>query len=369
MKILIMGFAKIKYMPYVNFYLDQLLNDAAPEHEIHLLYWNRDLKQEDTDRLGRCILHEFRCYQEDDVSRSSKIGNFLKYRKFAKKVLKRERFDFIFVLHSMPGVLLADTLTSKYRQKYVFDYRDSTYEHFLPYKKVIGALVKHSRATFVSSDGFRRFLPEKQKAKIHTSHNLLTDSLSHRDQRAQNGCPSDKIRIAFWGFIRHEQINRVLIERIAKDDRFELHYYGREQQVAFHLKAFAAEIHAENVRFHGEYKPEDRYEFVKNTDLIHNVYLDSNTLLAMGNKYYDGAIFRIPQICMPGSFMGDRATKAGIGCAIDPRDPDFTEQVYRYYTSLDPACFKKSCDDELERILSEYREGILLIKDVLKETR
>ena len=72
---------------------------------------------------------------------------------------------------------------------------------------------------------------------------------------------------------------------------------------------------------------------------------------------------------MPGSFMGDRATKAGIGCAIDPRDPDFTEQVYRYYTSLDPACFKKSCDDELERILSEYREGILLIKDVLKETR
>ena len=43
--------------------------------------------------------------------------------------------------------------------------------------------------------------------------------------------------------------------------------------------------------FHGDYKPEDRYTFVRNTDLIHNIYKDGNMMLAMGNKYYDGLIF------------------------------------------------------------------------------
>ena len=45
MKILIMGFSKIKYMPYINFYLGNI--DVAA-NDVHLLYWNRDLMPEDT---------------------------------------------------------------------------------------------------------------------------------------------------------------------------------------------------------------------------------------------------------------------------------------------------------------------------------
>ena len=61
--------------------------------------------------------------------------------------------------------------------------------------------------------------------------------------------------------------------------------------------------------FHGEYKPEDRYTFVRSTDLIHNIYKDRNMMLAMGNKYYDGLIFYIPQLCMKGSFMGEKCAE------------------------------------------------------------
>lgn len=357
MKILIMGFSKIKYMPYMNFYLENL---DKSKNEIHLLYWNRDLQEEDTKAYQGVNLQEFKAYQEDEVSKLSKVKNFIKYRKFAKKLIKKEKFDFIIVLHSLPAVLIAKSLTKKYKSKYIFDYRDSTYEGFAPFKRIIGNLVKASYATFVSSDGFRKFLPQSEK--LYTSHNILMDSLKHREEKAEKGVGSDTIRIAFWGFIRHEALNREIIKKIAKDKRFELHYYGREQTTALNLKKYVQEITAENVFFHGEYKPEDRYDFVKNTDIIHNVYCDNNTLLAMGNKYYDGIIFYLPQICMQGSFMGESVEKNGVGWQVNPYDEDFTEQIYVNYKQMQKDVFYNCCDRRLDEVLQEYGAGVDIVK-------
>lgn len=363
MKILIMGFTKIKYMPYMNFYLE---NIDCKANEVHFLYWNRDEQAEDTSFLEGVTLHEFCRKQDDDVARLSKVGSFIRYRKYARRIIKKGNFDFIIVLHSLTGVLIYDTLCKKYKNKFIFDYRDSTYERFAPFKNIVGKLVKASSATFVSSDAFRCFLPSECEEKIFTSHNLLVDSLSHREEKQIHGIESEKIRIAFWGFIRHEEINRMLIERIAKDLRFELHYYGREQQVALNLKQYAKEIHAANVFFHGEYKPEDRYRFVRSTDLIHNIYDDANMMLAMGNKYYDGAIFKIPLLCAQGSFMAEKATESGIGFECNPMDTDFTDKIYDYYASIDKTLFEHSCDLELQRVLCEYEAGRDLIHSCLR---
>ena len=357
MKILVIGFAKIKYMPYMNFYINNL---DKVKNDVHLLYWNRDLKEEDTSFLENVTLHEFKLYQEDDVGKLLKLKAFFKFRKCALDLVKNGNFDFVIFLHSLSGVLINDFLIKNYKGKYIFDYRDSTFEGFAPFKKIIHRLVRNSYATFVSSDAFRTLLPACDN--IYTSHNLLEDSLNHRNEKEQYGTESDKIRIAFWGFIRHEDINKEIIRKIAADDRFELHYYGREQQIALNLKKFAEKIGAKNVFFHGEYVSEDRYEFVRNTDLIHNIYLDRNVMLAMGNKYYDGIIFKIPLLCMKGSFMAERAENAGVGKGFDPYDDDFTNKIYSYYTSTnDLTC---AYDAELDRILKEYRAGIELLQNI-----
>ena len=364
MKILVMGFTKMKYMPYMNFYLQ---NIDANQHEVHILYWNRDIQDEATDQFSKYVLHEFRCYQEDDVSPVYKIKNFIKYRQYAKKVIREEKFDYIFVLHSLPAVLIADVLKRQYTGRYIFDYRDSTYEGFAPFKRIVGQIVGNSVATFVSSDAFRRFLPSQHKNKIYTSHNLLTDSLSHRDEKEKYGVVSDRIRIAFWGFIRHEVLNKEIIRKLANDSRFELHYYGREQQVAFNLKQYVQEIDARNVFFHGEYTPEERYTFARSTDLIHNLYHDDNTMLAMGNKYYDGVIFKIPQLCMRGSFMAEKAKKGRVGFSCDPNDADFANQVYAYYNQIDFQDLASCCDKELQEICREYDSGVAVIKSSIQK--
>ena len=363
MKVLIMGFTKIKYMPYINFYLESVSKDV---NEVHILYWNRDLKDEDISVLDGTTLHEFKCYQENDVSKASKIISFIKYRKYAKKIIKENDFDFIIFMHSLPGVVISDVLLKKYRGRMIFDYRDSTFESFSPFKKRVGKLVKASSATFVSSDAFRRFLPEDQKHKIYTTHNLLTEDFAFRDTKEKYGIVSDKIRLSFWGFIRHEEINKEIINKIAKDDRFELHYYGREQQIALNLKRYASDIRAKNIFFHGEYKPSDRYEFIKSTDIIHNIYCDSNMMLAMGNKYYDGLLFKMPQVCYKGSFMGSKNEQEGTGIALDPFEVDFTDKLFNYYTSLDFNDFRRRCDAVFSSVFSEYDHAKKIISAFVK---
>ncbi len=366
MKILIMGFGKIKFMPYMNFYLE---NIDTSKNDVHLLYWNRDLQQEETSHLQGVTLHEFKCYQEDDVSKFSKIRSFLQYRKFALSLLKKESFDFLYILHSLTGVVVYDYIKKHFKGKYVLDYRDSTYEALPPFKKIVAGLVNGSVITFVSSDAFRRFLPENTEEKIFTSHNILVDSLNHRDDKEKYGTQSDKIRVAFWGFIRHEEINIQLIKQFGSDNRFELHYYGREQQIAENLKAYVKENNISNVFFHGEYKPEDRYEFVKTTDVIHNIYYDDNMLLAMGNKYYDGIIFKIPQLCMKGSYMGESAQKNGIGYECDPYMRNFTDCVYNYVASISEEEFYLNCDSELDRVLKQHKDNIRKIKMISNKQR
>ena len=355
MKILIMGFAKIKYMPYLHFYLN---NIDCEKNDVHLLYWNRDLADEPLEQFDKLTLHEFRLYQEDDVSPVKKIVGFLKYQQFASKILKQS-FDRVIALHTFPGILNLDRLKKHYRGRYIFDYRDKTYEGLGFFKKWIAQLVEYSCASFVSSDGFREVLPDSPK--LHTSHNLSVEDLPLRQGLIPGGNPNERIRLGFWGFIRNEETNRILIEKIAADPRFELHYYGREQAIAKNLKAYAATL-TDRVFFHGEYQPKDRRSFVADTDLIHNIYEHGNMTAAMANKYYDGALFRLPQICMPDSYMGRRAEEAEIGFCCDPAAEDFTQQVYSYFTNLDREAFDRRCEAELAHILEEYNNGCAIIR-------
>ena len=350
MNILILGFSKIKYMPYLRFYLEHMDRSA---HRLHLVYWNRDGREERLAGLEGVALHEFAACQYDSMPTGRKLWNFLGYRRFVAKLIRRERFDRVVVLHSLPGILTYDLLKRRYRGRYLFDYRDITCERVLLYRRMIHGLVRDSWATFVSSNGFRNLLP--RTPNIYTSHNIAPGDLS----RGETGepVPSEKIRVCFWGFIRDEKVNLQMIDRFSRDDRFELHYYGREQRVACELKAHAGKIGARNVFFHGEYAPEEKYGFVRSTDLIHNVFSGEKMLPAMSNKYYDGVVFGIPQLCMKGSVMAQRAEARGIGIGCDPWDENFTGVVYRYYTSLSRPELEQACRREAETVLKEYQAG------------
>jgi len=339
-------------MPYMHFYIDQLKRTNC---EIHLLYWDRDGKPDSKAPEG-ITTYKLESYIEDSLPLMNKIPSFIKYRSYAYKVLKNQRYDLLIVLHSTPGVLLFDVLMSKYKEKYILDYRDFTYENIKFYKRLIHQLVKSSIATFVSSDAYRKFLPKVNK--IYTSHNLIAETIKYRDVRRSKPRGANPIKIRYWGFIRHTNINLNIINRLANDMRFELHYHGREQETGRYLKKYCVEKEINNVFFHGEYKPVDRYVFARETDLLHNIYEnDIKTTNAMGNKYYDGITFCIPQLCNQGSFMGEEVTKNGIGLECNPEDEDLGNDIFEYYNTINWNTFEKKCDQEVVRIMKELDDG------------
>lgn len=352
----------MKYMPYASFYLDAI---DFSKNEVEFVYWNRDLRNEDLSIYNKGIIfHEFREKMADSISKWNKIKHFFRYRNFVKKIINKQKFDFIISLHTFPGLLALDTLIKQYPKRYIFDYRDSTFESNRAFSLLVNKLALNAKAVFVSSDGFRKFLPDNEVETI-TSHNLLVDSLKHREDRKSHFVSSDRIRIAFWGFIRHFEHNKLIINKLANDNRFELHYYGREQETAIQLKKFVKEIDASNVVFHGEYNPIERYDFACKTDIIHNSYDDTNTLLAMGNKFYDGIIFRIPQLCMTGSYMAKRCEESGVGFGLNPSDEKYADKLYKLYHDLNKSKFDKACDRELDCILNEYVYGQKRLREIL----
>lgn len=356
MKVLVLGFTKISYMPYMNFYIEQLLKTNC---KIHLVYWARDLNP-DIEVPSEIKTYCFKEPMLDSKPLIKKIPYFIKYRNFVKKIIKNNKFELIIVLHSTPGVLLSDILIRKFKGKYIIDYRDFTYENISLYKKVVHKLINNSAITFVSSKGYLKFLPNSDN--IYISHNLQFHSHDERNVRRKKPRENNPIRIRFWGLIRHVEINKQIINRLGNDKRFELHYHGREQKSGQILRKYVEENSINNVFFHGEYRPSERIDFASKTDLLHNIYEnDIKTKYAMANKFYDGITFYLPQLCNKNSLMGQEVESNGLGIMVDPNDNNFADAIYEYYKNIDWDEFNLKCEIKLNKIIEEYNHG----KDIL----
>ncbi len=350
MRVLLLGFGKIAYMPYMNFYLDALSgrNDIVYD----LIYWDRDGKPDSTVPEIIKNVYKYEAHLEEQLPFKSKLKYFYGYRKFAMKMLRNNRYDRIVVLHTTPGLTLLDYLRKYYKGRYILDFRDISYEYIPIYRMLVGKLSQNAAVTFVSSNAFRKFLPSQER--VYTIHNYLEDSLKHIGLRSEFPRRRDVLRISYWGLVRHATANMKIIDALGNDPRFELHYYGRMQQAGRDMEAHAKEKSYSNVFFHGSYMPTERYTFAAETDLIHNIYaLDHTMGNAMGNKYYDGIIFEIPQICTEGSHMGDTISERGVGVTVDLDNKDMADILWNYYQQIDWEEFIEKCNKARELVLSE----------------
>jgi hypothetical protein len=353
----------MKFMPYVFVYLQQLIELKC---EITLFYWDR--RGEDDIPLPNEV--EVICHKyllENQIPKYRKIIAFLKYRRAAIKVMKARHYDKVIIFNTHFAVLLSDILLKHYRHKYIFDYRDETFERYKLYQKRLESIVLNSETTFISSDGFRQFMPPYEY--VYTMHNMTMADLAHREERRVFPRERDVIRIAFWGFVRDTEINIRLIEEFGNDKRFELRYYGKlEKQTGLAMHRYCTENAIHNVYLHGEYYPEERYKFARTTDILLNAYTErkGENKRAMSNKFYDGIIFYIPQICTHGVFAGEEVVKHGVGIAFDPARP-FADRLYQYYNDMDWGTFEKNCDVRLDAVLKEQENSHELLKKMVME--
>ena len=325
MKIGMIGFCNLNIMQYLYKYTN-VLDAVGADYDV--LYWNRlGIPEEKTFR-GSCLSYdkELNSYQPF----YKKIATFLGYMAFVRKTLKKNRYDKLIVLTTPTAMLLWDRLLGKYRNRYIFDFRDITKEHKLrPYKKLVGKLMDSAYVTMISSKGFLPVLEKADSEKIIMAHNThrQTPAAPHGVRLSQE----QPLRVAFWGVVRQSDHNKKLCDLFGNDSRFRLTFRG----VGYvqELEDYCREKGYENIAFAGGYGLEEIEEFAVQTDILHCVYKNNRrTQPTLAVKLYDALEYRLPILVAEGSFLAQTLEGTTGSLAIGPGHT--ADMIYDWYRQL-----------------------------------
>lgn len=313
-KVAVLGFNNIKYSPYIKTYTD-LLDKYAIEYDV--IIPNRNQFNETTN--GNLISIRW-------DKNKNKLQNFISYAKETKKILKSEDYDFVFVLTTLPAILLSQVLVSKYKRRYLIDIRDYTYDKMPIFKNIESTVLKHAHTRVISSPAFRDFLPDLEYVLCHNfSHMIVNKDLSFHQH-------VDPIKIGYVGSIAYVEECKRLIDLVKKDDRFCFYLYGNEVHGSI-VSDYAESAGTERIKCFGEYEPSEKSQIVISVDILFNDYGNASDLVrcALSNKLYDSFTFKKPLITSPNTIMSKLAGDYSFDIDVQTKNLD---ELYNWYINI-----------------------------------
>ena len=292
MKIAIVGFHNLHLMQFLYKYTD-ILDRTDVEYDV--IYWDRDMDAsiKYKEFNGNPIVFKYK--MSNYQPKYTKLIGFIRCVRFAKKKIKEGKYDRLIFLTTQTALPLYG-LAMKYSGRYIYDYRDITFEKSRLGLKIVQSLIKNSYVTAMSSMGFKTVTGDS--SKIVMAHNCSEMNFVPVQKRL-----SERIRVSYWGMIRQVEFNKKICDIFGADPRFKLTYHG-EGYVDV-LKAYCVEK-GYDVIFTGRYSSEEIKIFAANTDILLNLYEnDEKQTLAMTVKYYDALRYGIPMLVSVGSYMAE----------------------------------------------------------------
>ncbi len=343
-KIGIVLFSNLRYSPYLKFYTDAIsrLKDA----EYKVIYFDRykDLNEVKDEQF---LSVSWIGTRGNDSSKVLKFVNFQRFKRRAIAIIKREKFDFLIVVPTMPGILLANFLSSKYAGRYISDVRDYTYEHVKSFFKIETKVLKNAAVRVISSPGFRTFLPE---AEYHLCHNIA----GGYDAPVSVNNETQPIVISYIGSIGYPEQCKRLIDLVRSDPRFEFHFYGNDESGI--ITDYVNELYCNRVLMKGPFVPSDKPRIYEQSNLVFNCYGNDRPLVkyAISNKYYDGALYRRPLLVSPNTIMQE--VSGDYAYALDLEKTTNLNTLFDWYRSLDAGKYDAFASDVVQRSMQENKQ-------------
>ena len=333
MKIAVLLYQNMRYAPFVKLY-EQILH-AVDEVTYDVIYLNRNPELQEL-----CDDHHIAIswFGKNNQSSVNKAITSVLYSFRVKKILNCKSYDFIIVLTTMPGVLLANYLIKHFHKRYLMDIRDYTREYIKPYFFIEKKIVNGSAINVISSPDFVKFLPS---AEYHVCHNLTIPGTVVEGTRLKKA-PGKRIVIAYVGIIQYVEQCLQLIKLVNADDRFELRFYGPEDGNN-EISTYIAQLNNPRISMKGRYLPKDKGKIITQSDILFNCYGNGNNIVkyAISNKYYDGACYRSPLLVSPSTTMA-RLT-GEFGFPLDFKNVSDLEELYRWYCKINAQAFEQYC--------------------------
>lgn len=327
MKILIIGCFDYYFHPYVAKYSGYFEKNNI---EYKFLYWNR----QESSRPTNNNFVAFECRTDSYTSVIKKIRGYLAYRKYVVQYIKKNNFDKCIVLATQTMVICKRIVFKYFKNAYVFDFRDETYEKYSLYRKMVENCIEKSDFTVISSPEFKSIFQNKFQNKFILCHNNKINYFSIKN----NYHKQFPLRLTFWGMIRQYRYFYRLIDLFSNDSRFVVAFHG--EGYVKQLQQYVVDRGYWNIIITGHYEQQDISSFVRGTDILINAYSNNSTQYrALTVKLYDGIFYELPQIVQSNSFVDNFLSQRGCGkldlnfdfLDLNQKDLVLNEFIYKYY--------------------------------------
>lgn len=341
MKALLILSDNIYLTPYLNFY-KELLKQLSINYEV--VYWDKNVNE---------IIAEKNYYRFTFSTKGklSKVRGYINFRRLIKRLLKENEYNIIIPLHSIISFILADSFLLSFKNHYIYDIRDYSYEKFFFYRWVQKQLVTHSIINIISSEGYKKFLPN---GEYFITHNLPDITGLNRVKQLE-GDYKLPIQLSYIGLIRFQEQNKKIINFFANDSRFHLNFIGTNAE---ELREFCQEKEISNVHLIDTFHPKDTLYFYENTDMILNLYGNHTPLLdyALSNKLYYAASLYKPILVCEDTYMEKVSTENGFGFVLPMKDESEKDCLISYIQNLDRQKLIRNCDSFMKKISLEKQK-------------
>lgn len=343
MKICYISMTNLFLCPYIKKY-QNYIGDRA---EVDLIYWDRHGVDEDIKNAAH--VYRYEKAMSEMTGRIRKLVQFIGFRKYVIEIIKKSKYDRIIFLHNYMALLMSGFISKHYKGRYILDIRDYSMENnkfFAAWEKKV---INKSGMCVISSEGYKRFLPEYDYVISHND-GLIDPDIVQKFRLCEKN--NKYIQISFIGLVRFYEQNIKLMDAFCNDARFRLGYYGQNSSV---LKEYADQQGYTNMDFHERFDPANTLDFYEKTQIINNYYgSDSMSLkYALSNKLYYAAQLGIPILVCKNTYMEEISSKYQIGVTIDINDEKCADKLKDYYDNIDWQKFNENCDKFLTHISAD----------------
>ncbi|MDO5380905.1 MAG: glycosyltransferase [Acidaminococcaceae bacterium] len=346
MKIGLIGFSTRNYIPYIEYY-ENIFKSNNISYEC--IFWDRFNNDNTKKKSNEYTIHVV-C--KPGMNKLRKIFPMYKFKMELERIIEKEQYTHLVVLTTVPGVLIWKKLLAGFKNRYILDIRDYSYEKYGWYRKIVEKLIANSYFTAISSNGFKAFLP--QSNKIITCHNI--GSNFHEEKEVIDLKDKEKITIGFVGGIRYFEENCKLINIFANNPKYQLTYIGRKN-LDCDLEGYCKKKGIKNVLFKGEFNNAEKPEIYKQIDFINAIYGNESleVTTALPNRLYDGILFKKPILASKGTYLGEVVDEYKLGMVVDSDEQNkkFIDKIDSYISNFDEVDFITKCQKFKERILLE----------------
>lgn len=352
-KIAILSAVNIKHMSLISLYTEILKENGYTYDIIYMDKYGEDEAFECANK------YRYVNIIRPNMPRILKMVKYMTFLPYAARILAKNAYDFIIVWNDLAIFMFADLLARKYKGKYCLNVRDDMGYEKKSRQKRYERVFRNAAFNTISSRGYLDFLPKGiEYLPIHSLNLSVLDGMKCHTAIRKSEEP---IRIGFIGYVRFFEKNQKLLDVFANDERFELHYYGKNAEV---LRKYAENHNIKNTVFHDSFPVEDTKLYLEKIDVINNLYGNDtiNLRKAISIKFFHALYSRIPILVCPDTYVGDLAKDVGIGFVVDEINGKMKEQFYDWYTSLDFSKIDKSCAAYLTEVLREnavFQERVL----------